>query len=127
MTAGAISPLDMTGSWQGLFSWPGRDEPVAFLASVTETAGQISGVMQELGLIADPACEMLVAMLEGERHGSMVHFVKTYDGTGGVTHVVEHQGALTKDGSQMTGDWLIHRVAVGRFLMTRVAEGANDA
>jgi hypothetical protein len=51
--------------------------------------------------------------------GQTITIVKTYDGTGGVSHSVMYIGSLSADLSQISGQWMIGSNASGPFSMQR--------
>ena len=62
------------------------------------------------------------ALIDGAHCGGHVTFLKTYDGTGGVSHRVSYAGVLICDGEEVEGEWRIegrHEVLTGHFLMIR--------
>ncbi|CAN5321626.1 hypothetical protein BH11PSE2_BH11PSE2_01060 [soil metagenome] len=110
--------LNLTGVWQGLYTYPWGDEE-GFVATLIHTGGTISGSTHEkdgLGMATSP---VLYALVEGHCEAEMVTFRKTYDGTGGWTHSVFYDGALSSDGAEIEGRWHIPGDSDGRFLMIR--------
>lgn len=119
----------LTGVWDGLYRYPARirTPESAFTAVLFDVGGALSGTIHEtmkLGTHDIPAS----AFLEGTVAGSLVTFLKTYDGTGGQTHSVSYQGTLGADANEIEGQWRIHAdfgVMTGRFLMIRARRRAK--
>ncbi len=120
---------DLSGTWQGRYSYFDAREPVAFVAVVIDAAGMLGGTIHERCTEGDAAGNYLYATLSGQQTGSAVTFVKTYDGTGGWKHSVGYEGTVNEDGTEITGHWQVQDewgVWTGPFLMMR-ANGIEDA
>ena len=120
---------DLSGTWQGLYSYNDSREPVAFVAVVIDAAGSLGGTTHERCAAGEAPGGYLYATLSGQRAGSTVTFVKTYDGTGGWEHSVGYDGTINEDGTEITGQWQVHDewgAWTGPFLMMR-ASGKEDA
>lgn len=109
----------LTGVWNGLYSYPAMLEPVAFMATLIDGGLSISGTTIETCEIAPGVMSELLALLSGSRDGSSLSFSKTYDGSGGWSHCVFYDGALSADGSEVEGQWRVPGVMSGKFLMIR--------
>lgn len=109
----------LTGAWTGVYFYPlhpvsNPDDlwpPVGFRADIVERGGRISGATTEPRDGGD-----LKAVIEGERHGSHVAFLKTPEG--GRTPIA-YEGSLTPNGNQIDGRWTIHSQWSGSFRMQR--------
>ena len=97
---------DLSGTWQGLFSYTDGREPVAFVAVLIDAAGSLGGTTHER--CGEAPGGYLYATLSGRRAGSTVTLVKTYDGTGGWEHSVGYDGTINEDGTEITGQWQVH-------------------
>jgi hypothetical protein len=117
---------DLSGTWQGLFSYPETYDPVPFVAVVIDVEGTFSGTTHERCSFEDIPGGDLYATLSGRCVGSTVTFAKTYDGTGGWDHTVDYEGAVNEDGTEITGQWHVRDVWSGPFLMMR-ANSKEDA
>ena len=115
--AGAAQNL--TGVWQGLYSYPGQGEPVSFVATLIEAGAFLYGTTHETCALADASRRTLHAMISGVRGGGSVTFTKAYDGTAGWNHRVEYDGALNADATEIEGRWSISGLLAGRFMMIR--------
>jgi len=115
-------PTNLTGVWQGLYSYPRAFEPVSFVATLIETQSRVSGSTHEPHRKTG---ETLCATLLGRRNGSAVSFLKTYDQpAGGYGADVRYEGTVSDDATEIEGRWIIRADWLGRFLMIR---GAHDA
>lgn len=63
-------------------------------------------------------------MIEGERTGDVVRFVKTYDDPGRLTTPVQYSGEVNADGTEISGSWEIPGHWSGSFLMMRAKTDA---
>lgn len=110
---------NLTGIWQGLYSYPGAFAPVGFTATLIESGAWLSGSIHETAQDEwGDWCEVFATLL-GKRVGQAVAFTKTYDGTNGWTHAVAYDGALSADATEIGGRWSIPAVWSGKFLMIR--------
>ncbi|MFT8712871.1 hypothetical protein [Komagataeibacter rhaeticus] len=117
----AEKALDVTGQWDGQFSYPHALPPEFFSASLFETADGLGGTVTERAANGQgETC--FVSTIRGVRHGTSVRFTKTYEG-GGRQHAVLYTGALNADGSEIEGEWRIAGSWSGRFLMLRRGGG----
>jgi hypothetical protein len=120
---------DLSGTWQGLYSYTDGRESVAFVAVVIDAAGSLGGTTHERCGAGEAPGGYLYATLSGRRAGSAVTLVKTYDGTGGWEHSVSYDGTINEDGTEITGQWRVHdewAASSGPFLMMR-ASGKEEA
>jgi hypothetical protein len=110
---------NLTGIWQGLYSYPRRLKPVTFTATLIESGAWLSGSIHET--VQDEWgdwCEAFSTLL-GKRAGQGVNFTKTYDGGVGWTHSVVYDGALSDDATEIEGRWSLSGNGSGKFLMIR--------
>ena len=114
----------LTGLWNGLYSYPQLFEPTSFVAILIEQGARFGGTTHEPCTRGSNLGGLLYAMIEGNREGSIVSFIKTYDGTGGWTHSVAYEGLLNGDGTEIEGRWKTSGWS-GKFLMLRPT--AKDA
>ena len=114
---------NLTGVWQGLYSYPRASEPVSFVATLIETQSWVSGSTHEPHRKTGAT---LCATLLGRREGSAVSFVKSYEqqSAGGYAADVRYEGTVTADATEIEGLWIIRADWSGRFLMIR---GSRDA
>lgn len=119
---------DLTGRWLGRFDYPADYPPVPFEADLLEEAGLLTGQTEEPnGFRADQG-PMLQAVIEGQRLGAEVRFVKRYLGfSQGVDPVYEGvaDAALTR----ISGRWVFPGQPgwSGRFVMMRKPLAAERA
>lgn len=101
-----------------------------FTAVIFEGSGLIAGTIHEAMKLPYGQSQQANAALEGTVDGSRVHFVKTYDGTGGQHHAVTYDGQLNGDRSEIEGQWHIrspYGAGSGRFLMIRARRATTAA
>jgi len=110
---------NLTGVWQGLFSYPRYLRAGNFSATLIETASRLSGSTSEMAQIGPRRGQTVLAMLDGIRRGHQVRFTKTYEGPQYPNHSVEYEGTLTPDFLEIEGRWFIPGNWAGRFLMIR--------
>ncbi|HEY6256748.1 MAG TPA: hypothetical protein VIY51_13235 [Xanthobacteraceae bacterium] len=117
MEAGAEN---LTGVWQGLYTYPMGGGSVSFVATLIESGHTLSGSIHEPRTIGAGAGETIYATLLGGRSGSAISFVKTYEGSAGPGYGrVEYEGTLSGDKTEIEGRWNIPRAGSGKFLMIR--------
>jgi hypothetical protein len=109
---------NLTGIWQGLYSYPRALAPVGFTATLLESGTWLSGSIHELAQRHDGEPTEAYATLLGGRHGQVVQFTKTYDGTNGWSHSLAYDGTLSDDATEIEGRWMGADWA-GKFLMIR--------
>ncbi|WP_019090622.1 hypothetical protein [Komagataeibacter europaeus] len=114
--------LDVTGQWDGQFSYPHTLTPEFFSASLFENGGHVGGTVTERATSGANAGECFIATARGERSGTRVRFTKTYE-DGVRQHAVLYTGTLNADGSEIEGEWRIAGSWSGPFLMIRRAGG----
>lgn len=105
---------NLTGIWLGLYSYPRALEPVSFTATLIETGSSLSGTTHET-----MRNETLCALLEGRRDGDVVAFEKVYEHAKPHGKTIVYRGALSPDGTEIEGQWIIPRSWSGKFLMIR--------
>src|SRR5690348_6121545 len=118
---GGAGKSNLTGIWNGLYTYP-HGQSTAFVATLIETAGSLSGTTHEASTFGDAPGTTLFAALSGSRRDSAVTFTKRYDPPGPSTaSPVVYEGALSADGTEIEGRWIIAQVWSSKFLMIRSA------
>ena len=109
----------LSGVWDGVYKYGPEEHmaPVYFVLNAKVVGTHLSGSIREPNTFGDDTSTVLIARVDGEIEGESVHFIKTYDGTGGVSHSVEYQGLLDRDGVTVHGRWFIDESS-GPFEMT---------
>lgn len=114
-----MAEQDLTGIWQGLYTYGGLGEQIGFTATMLDSGGALYGTTHEF----DPrlASTSLDASLSGNRTGQRVNFTKVYDAEGEAFCPISYDGVLSGDGSEVEGTWAIPSAGTlsGRFLMSR--------
>ena len=107
----------LTGVWHGRYFYPRDLEPVSFVATLIETATRLTGAVHEPAPSLDGS--IVYATILGDRAGTIVTFVKTYDNVKRNPHAVEYDGVLNGDATEIEGTWRIRGYWSGTFLMIR--------
>ncbi|GCE84331.1 hypothetical protein [Komagataeibacter diospyri] len=115
--------LDVTGQWDGQFSYPHTLTPEFFSASLFEAGSHVGGTVTERATSGANAGQCFIAMVRGERTSTQVRFTKMYE-DGVRQHAVLYRGTLNADGSEIEGEWHIAGSWSGPFLMIRRAAGS---
>ncbi len=116
----------LTGVWNGLFNHPNH-APVSFLATLIEAGDSISGTTTEACAARFCPRKTHNALLDGHRRRSAVAFIKTYDPKGFGYGVVEYQGRVNADATEIDGEWKIPGTALaGKFLMIRAGSAKQE-
>ena len=123
----SAAPSNLTGVWQGFYTYPGGIGSVGFGATLIEVGSTITGSTHEPGIFPTGVADMLYATLLGSREGAEIAFVKTYDGRGGWSHSVHYTGTLTEDHTEIEGTWMLRGDWSGRVLMIRSTGRAVEA
>ncbi|HKD48398.1 MAG TPA: hypothetical protein VKB67_12000 [Rhizomicrobium sp.] len=110
---------NLTGVWQGLFSYTTALRAGQFSATLIETAHQITGSTSEIWASGPRAGETVLAMVCGHRSDKAVSFIKRYEGPEKPNHSVVYEGILDDDFLEIEGRWFIPGSWAGRFLMIR--------
>jgi hypothetical protein len=126
MSATSKDAVNLTGVWQGLYSYETIDEPVPFLATLLDTGSFLSGATQETCEVETRSRATPCAMIDGSRTARRVSFTKTYDGSAGWAHSVSYEGTVTADGAEIEGSWILPEGHCGRFIMVREAGKAQE-
>ena len=75
--------------------------------------------MSEPNTFGDKTSKNLYASLTGAVSGNDIQWVKTYDGTGGVSHSVTYQGKIDRKAGKIVGKWQIKADWSGPFELSR--------
>jgi hypothetical protein len=111
--------LNLSGIWKGIFNYPRLLPPNHFEAELRDQLGVLTGETFERGNGFRNKGQPLPAMLEGQRHGFSVTFVKRYDEFKRVSTPVHYTGTVRGDGNEISGTWEIPGQWSGTFLMIR--------
>ncbi|HEX3919824.1 MAG TPA: hypothetical protein VHW60_20990 [Caulobacteraceae bacterium] len=122
-----VAQTDLTGVWDGMFSYPRAHPPTLFTAVVLDLGGRVSGTTHEVATIGAFAGQALEAAIDGARSGAALRFTKIYDAAApGHRSPVSYEGVLSADATEIEGEWSIPGSWSGRFIMVR-SEGAAEA
>ncbi|WP_425229079.1 hypothetical protein [Sphingomonas sp.] len=114
-----MSGRDLTGRWDGIFSYPRLLPPNGFAATLAECDGTLTGEVEERSDDAGDPGAAIAALIDGERIGSTVRFTKRYDAANRAHYAVGYAGTLADDGDEITGEWTIPGLWSGSFIMIR--------
>jgi len=110
---------DLTGVWDGSYIQPSFGM-VTFLTTLIETGGALGGSVTEPCMMASCPVSTHHASISGQRSGSTVSFVKTYDPPGYGYDKVFYEGVVNADATEISGRWRLPGAALsGSFLMVR--------
>ena len=101
----ALKGEDLSGLWDGLYSYPRILAPVSFVADLKETGGWLTGTTRETAASGSATGQNLSATLQGRRSGSSVKFLKLYDGSVPGFDSVAYEGNVSADGTEIDGRW----------------------
>jgi hypothetical protein len=109
---------NLTGVWNGLYTYhDGRS--ISFVATLIDGGGSLTGTTHEPD---SRSSVTLYATLVGTHHDGAVTFTKTYDRPDRYhRNPIFYNGALSRDGTEIEGRWVISPRASGKFLMIRPA------
>jgi hypothetical protein len=110
--------INLTGLWQGQFSYPIAMQPEFFTANLLETPDLLGGSIQETIRHGKNAGRLFYASVHGRRDGRAVQFIKQYE-TPPRRHQVRYEGVVNADATEIEGSWTIPASWSGRFLMIR--------
>jgi hypothetical protein len=113
--------LNLSGLWQGRFSYPRGRPPTSFVADLAETDCWIVGLTEEIAAVGDARGRKISASLQGRRTGRSVTWLKLYDASSRNYDTVHYAGEVSNDGSEIAGRWTIPGGWSGTFLMIRSA------
>lgn len=116
---GTSSPLNLTGVWHGLYSYPVAMPSVPFVATLSDQGSWFDGVTEETGTVGDAVGRMLTASLQGRRSDRSVTMLKIYHGPSADYDSVHYSGELNEDGTEINGTWRVSATWSGTFLMIR--------
>ncbi|HEY2892365.1 MAG TPA: hypothetical protein VGJ31_17140 [Dongiaceae bacterium] len=112
---------DLTGQWQGQYSYSGRrnKSPVPFSATINENGTWLDGVVEEVGTAGDAKGITISASIQGRHTGRAVTWIKIYHGSFRLYDSVQYHGEVAADGQEIEGQWQIRPGVIGRFMMVR--------
>lgn len=115
----------LSGIWSGEYRYPegSGQRPVAFTAFLFQEGDGVKAMIREANTFGDDRSPWLHATAEGRYDGTTrtLRLVKSYDGTGGVSHDVAYKGTVSSDSAQiLEGTWDIAGYQ-GTFTMKRKA------
>jgi len=116
---GTSSPLNLTGVWHGLYSYPVAMPSVSFVATLSDQGGWFDGTTEEIGGVGDAVGRTLTASLQGRQSGHSITMLKIYHRASVHYDSVRYAGDLNEDGSEINGTWRVAGNWSGMFLMIR--------
>ena len=119
--------LDLSGVWDGVFSYERGRPPVSFTGTLTETGAWLAGSTEEVATSGPGNGRKLRANLEGRRTGAEVTFFKTYEQLFAGYDSVQYEGRVNAGATEIEGRWTIFGKAAGPFLMIRSGAAHAEA
>jgi hypothetical protein len=116
---------DLTGVWDGTYIQPSVGM-VTFLVTLIETGGALTGSVTEPCMTTGCPVSTHNASISGQRSGSAVSFVKTYEPPGYGYDRVFYEGAVNGDATEISGRWRVGAALSGSFLMVRSTRTAES-
>jgi len=108
---------ELSGTWSGRYEYPDGRPGVDFTMNLVFSQGTIAGSVVEPNTFGDSTSNNLYANFTGAVNGDDIRWLKTYDGTGGVSHSVTYEGTLDRAGKSIAGRWTSG--ASGTFTLSR--------
>ena len=108
---------DLSGQWSGIFNYPSMFPPNSFEATIRDVGGVITGLITQPREVFDAPGPSRQAVIEGNRSGSTLSFVKIYDDLERPTP--HYHGTIQPGGDEIEGEWTIPGDWSGTFLMIR--------
>ena len=120
----AKDDVSLTGVWHGLYTYTSHPHmPEShFICVLIDNDGRLSGTIHEEINYRHSVPREAYALIDGAHCRGHITFLKTYDGTSGLTHSVSYAGDLSDDHDEIEGQWRIdgrHGASSGQFLMIR--------
>ncbi len=112
-----MNEYDLTGRWDGIFSYPRSMPPTSFTADIRDNGGKFVGEVHELGQTRKTSGQSLHALIQGDRVNDAVRFTKLYDNLH--YHPIFYEGTLRDEGHEISGQWSIPGKWAGTFIMVR--------
>ena len=116
----AQAAAGLSGEWTGAYVSDSADDVNRFDVKLRQGAGgALAGTIVETNVFGDAGKALfLTSTLRGTVRGPDIEFVKTYDGSGGVSHSVRYTGRLDGTGRRISGRYDAGGLT-GRFEMVR--------
>lgn len=112
------SPLNLTGVWHGLYSYPVAMPSVPFVATLSDQGGWFDGTRRSAAS-ATRRAGALTASLQGRRSGRSITMLKIYHRASVHNDSVRYVGDLNEDSSEINGAWRVASNWSGTFLTIR--------
>lgn len=104
--AAAQQARSVAGEWQGGYVSGDGSDVNTFTITFNQRGAALTGTVVEINTIGDPGQALfLTSTLTGSLRGDGVEFIKTYDGSGGVSHSVTYRGRLESNGRRVRGTY----------------------
>lgn len=118
-TAQAQASTNLSGDWAGGYISSDRSDINTFEVKLTQAGGALLGTIYEVNKFGDASRALfLTSTVTGSVSGGRVRLTKTYDGSGGVSHVVTYDGVVESSGRRIRGNYSADG-ATGTFEMVR--------
>jgi hypothetical protein len=118
--AQAQSAADLAGPWRGGYISSNGADVNEFAVKLAQAGTTLSGTVTETNAFGDVRSALfLTSTVSGSLNGRTVNLVKTYDGSGGVSHSVRYTGQISPNGRRIAGTYDAGAGATGVFEMVR--------
>ncbi len=110
--------VDLSGVWQGAF-WSGDGQATSFQITIDDGApgDNFSASVVEPNTFGNDTSRFLQGTVQGTVSDGRLSMLKTYDGTGGVSHAVAYNGVVLSD-RRIVGIWNVQGGS-GQFEIVR--------
>jgi len=110
--------VDLTGVWQGAY-WSGEGAATLFQVTFDDGApgGDFTASVIEPNTFGNNTAHFLQATVQGSVSDGRLSMLKTYDGTGGVSHAVAYNGVVLSE-RRIVGIWNVQGGS-GQFEIVR--------
>lgn len=116
----------VAGLWIGTYEYPEGValEPVKFSLYVVHKGARLAGFIKETKTFGEGEDPWLHATITGKLvpETGELSFIKTYDGTGKISHDVEYAGRVTDAGRTINGRWEAKRDWGSKFTLRKSAQ-----
>lgn len=115
--------MNIAGFWTGQYAYESMAGLVVeFHAELGQHGDTLSGSTTEKNTFSAGVGQILIANIFGTVSRTSVDFTKQYTNAAKGQPKIRYQGKISKDGSLITGQWIMKDHSRGNFKMTRAIE-----